>query len=121
MHLPDLFTIVRRGDVTIVVPSDRLEEFDSSYLEEAAAVVVLPLKDQELPLLLVDLSRVDYFGSSFLTLLLRCWKVVLVKGGQMVLSGVSDRARELLHITALDIVWPLYATRAEALEALEAE
>ena len=68
-----------------------------------------------MPLVVVDLERVDYFGSSFLSLLLRCWKPVLVKGGQMVLAGVSDRARELLRITSLDIVWPIYADRAEAM------
>ena len=40
---------------------------------------------------------------------------------QMVLAGVSDRARELLHLTSLDMVWPIYATRREAIEALEAD
>jgi len=46
--------------------------------------------------LVVDLSQVDYFGSVFLAVLLRCWKMVMAKGGTMALSGVSARARELL-------------------------
>jgi anti-anti-sigma factor len=70
----------------------------------------------------IDLARVDYFGSAFLQLLLRCWNLVTkVKGGQMVLCRVSQRARELLHLTSLDIIWPIYATRAEAMEALLSE
>ncbi len=36
----------------------------------------------------------------------------------MVLAGVSERARELLRITSLDTVWPIYANRREAMEAL---
>ena len=39
-------------------------------------------------------------------------------GGQMVLAGVSERARELLRITALDQIWPIYPGRREAIEAL---
>jgi anti-sigma B factor antagonist len=37
----------------------------------------------------------------------------------MALSGVNDRTRELLRITALDMVWPIYQSKREAIEALE--
>ena len=59
-----------------------------------------------------DLSQVDNFGSMFLALLIRCWKLALSQGGTMVLSGVTDRTRELLRVTALDIVWPIYDIQA---------
>lgn len=125
MSLPDpdddLFTMERRGDVVFIRPSDRLESFDFAASAEVAEVLLAPLRQVEMPMVVVDLSNVDFFGSSFLSLLLRCWKLVLVKGGQMVLVGVSSRARELLRITSLDIVWPIYENRAEALVALEAD
>jgi anti-anti-sigma factor len=57
----------------------------------------------------------------FLALLLRCWKLVQSKGGEMVLAGVSERAKELLRITALDMVWPMYRTSREAMDALSAD
>ena len=41
--------------------------------------------------------------------------------GLMVVAGVSNRARELLHVTSLDTVWPIYDSRREAIEALEAD
>ena len=41
--------------------------------------------------------------------------------GQMALCCVSERARELLRMTSLDLVWPIYATRREAFEALLAD
>ena len=69
-------------------------------------------------MLIFDLSLVKYFGSMFLALLIRCWKLALARGGTMALAGVSEHAKELLRLTSLDIVWPIYATRREAMEAL---
>ena len=50
--------------------------------------------------------------------MLRCWKAVLVKGGMMVLKRVSKQVRQMLHLTSLDMVWHIYDTRQEAIEAL---
>lgn len=116
-----MFTIERRDGLTIISATNDVERFDSNDLEDAAALVTHPFRDEPGPLVLWDLSNVDYFGSSFLTLLLRSWKLIQVKGGQMALAGVSTRARELLHMTSLDILWPLYKDRAEAIESLQAD
>ena len=67
---------------------------------------------------IVDLSRVNFFGSVFISFLLRCHLLVKKQGAELVLAGVSDRVRELLRLTSLDTLWALYATKAEALEAL---
>ena len=115
----DGFTIERRGDVLIIIPAAQLEDFDLATSDAVSHLLLGPITQTPMPLVVVDLEGVDYFGSSFLSLLLRCWKAVLFKGGQMVLSGVSPRARELLRITSLDIVWPIYSDRAEALGALQ--
>jgi len=114
----DEFTIERHGEITLIAASPALESIDPSLIEEASALMLAPLQAQDVPLVVVDLEQVDYFGSAFLALLLRCWKLTTVKNGQMVLSGVSARARELLRMTSLDLVWPIYATRREAFEAL---
>ncbi len=63
--------------------------------------------------------QVDNAGSMFLALLIRCWKLALAQGGMMALSGVNDRTRELLRVTSLDTVWPMYESRREAIEALQ--
>lgn len=117
----DAFTIERHGDVTVIVVSAAVELMDSTLIDEAAELILAPLRSQECPLVVVDLTEVPYFGSIFLGLLLRCWKLASVKGGLMALVGVSDRARELLRVTSLDMVWPIYAGRREAVEALEAD
>jgi anti-anti-sigma factor len=115
---PDAFTIERHGELTLVSATPTLESLDFALGEQVADLIMKPLRNQDSPLVVFDLSKVDFFGSMFLAVLLRCWKLALTQGGMMVLAGVSDRARELLRITSLDMVWPIYATRQEAIEAL---
>ena len=114
----DAFTIERRGDLTVVSATPALESIAMGLEEQAAELIFDPIRHDAEPLIVFDLSQIDYFGSVFLGVLLRCWKLVQAKGGTMALSGVSARAKELLHLTSLDFVWPIYADRREAVEAL---
>ncbi|MDA0282620.1 MAG: STAS domain-containing protein, partial [Planctomycetota bacterium] len=88
--------------------------------EQAAEIVMGPIGEQEVPIVVFDLSEVSYFGSVFLALLLRCHKLVKTRGGELVLCGASQLALELLHITALDTLWAIYETKEAALEAVRA-
>ncbi|MDE2507462.1 MAG: STAS domain-containing protein [Planctomycetota bacterium] len=118
---PNAFTLEQRGELTIVTATPHIESFEFGFDEEAAELIMAPLRTQDVPLLIFDLAAVDYFGSVFLAILLRCWKLAQARGGSMALAGVSDRARELLRLTSLDTLWPLYASRQEAIEALLAD
>ena len=77
-----------------------------------------PLKVIPVPMVIFDLSQLNYFGSVFLALLLRCHKMVKTQGGELVLCSPSGMARDLLRITALDTLWAIYDSREEALNAL---
>lgn len=114
----DAFTIERRGDLTVVTATPALESIAVGLEEQAAELIFDPIRNDAEPLIVFDLSQVDYFGSVFLGVLLRCWKMVQARGGTMALAGVSTRAKELLHLTSLDFVWAIYADRREAVEAL---
>jgi anti-anti-sigma factor len=114
----DAFMIERRGGLMVVSATPALESIAIGLEDQAAELLFEPIRRDAEPLIVFDLSKVDYFGSVFLGVLLRCWKLVQAKGGTMVLAGVSTRAKELLHLTSLDFVWPIYADRREAVEAL---
>jgi anti-sigma B factor antagonist len=118
-QLDEAFTIERRGDLTVITATKELEHIEFGLEEAVSELILKPLQRQENPLIVFDLSRVGFFGSMFLALLIRCWKLVLSRGGTMALSGVGDRTRELLRITSLDIVWPIYQSKREAIEALQ--
>lgn len=112
------FHVERHGDIAIIVPSPEVESMHENLIQQAAQMVLSPLKEDPPAGIVIDLSKVSYFGSVFLSFLLRCHMLAKKHGCEVVLAGASDRTRELLHLTALDTLWAIYATRAEAMEAL---
>lgn len=117
---PADFQIQWHGDAVVVVPTGNIEGMSWDLIEQAADMVMAPLADQKVPLVVFDLADVNYFGSVFLALLLRCHKFVKSRGGELVLAGASKMARELLRITALDTLWAIYDDRESALDAVGA-
>ena len=114
----EFFQVRRHGDVAVIVPSAQVEHLAETLLEPAAQMVLEPLRRDPPGHVVVDLSDVSYFGSSFITFLLRCHEIVKPRGSELVLAGVNPRIRELLQTTALDMLWAIYATPQEALASL---
>src|SRR5262245_376867 len=113
------FVIERHGDVAIITPSPEVEKMPENQMEQAAQLVLAPLRTDPPAGLVFDLSKVDYVGSVFLSFLLRCHKRVKERNNaEVVVAGASVKARELLHMTALDTLWALYGNRKEAIAAL---
>ena len=113
--------IERHGEIAIITPSPEVEKMHFNLMEEASRIVLESLRNDPPTGLIFDLSKVDYVGSVFLSFLLRCHKRVKEHGSEVVVAGASNRARELLHMTALDTLWALYSTRAEAIAALSGD
>ena len=113
--------IERHGDTAVIIPSPEVEHMPENLMEQAAQMVLAPLTTDPPGNLIFDLSRVDYVGSVFLSFLLRCHKRVKVHGSEVVVAGASPKARDLLHMTALDTLWAMYDNVQEALEALRAD
>lgn len=114
----DTIQIQRRGDIAIIKPSPEIENVAENFVEQTAQMVLGPLRANPPGGIIVDLTGINYVGSVFLSFLLRCHKIVRAQGSELVLAGVKEKTRELLRITALDTIWALYDTQAEALEAL---
>lgn len=112
------FQIQRHGDVAVVIPSPKVEEMHETMIQQAANMVMNTLKEDTPPGIVVDLSQINYFGSVFVSFLLRCHHLAKTRGSEIVLAGASEPARELLHLLDLQTIWALYPTRQEALDAL---
>ena len=108
------------GDALVVVARGAVETLNWTLVEEAADIILDPIRERAAPLVVIDLTEVSYFGSVFMAMLLKCQRIVKPRGGVLVLCGLNDLARDLLHTTALDTLWPIYDTRAEALDAIGA-
>jgi anti-sigma B factor antagonist len=114
----DDFKLEFHGNAVVITPAANVEGMRWDLIEQAAEIVMSPLRNQDIPMVVFDLSDVAYFGSVFLALLLRCHKFVKSRGGELVLCGASELARELLRVTSLDTLWAIYDTREEALDAV---
>ena len=114
----EFFQVKRHGDVAVIVPSPQVEDLPETLLQPAAEMVLAPLKEDPPNQIIVDLSDVSYFGSAFITFLLRCHHLLASRGSELVLAGVNPNIRELLRITNLDNHWALYDSVVEALNTL---
>jgi anti-anti-sigma factor len=112
------FRVERHGDIAVIIPASEVESMAENLIHQAAEIVLAPLRNDPPAGLVIDLSEVKFFGSVFISFLLKCHMLVKKHGSEVVLAGASDRIRELLHLTALDTLWAIYKTRAEAIESL---
>src|SRR5207237_5403218 len=112
------FRVERHGDVAVIIPASEVESMPENLIQQAAELVLAPLKKDPPAGLVIDLSEVKFFGSVFISFLLKCHMLLKKHGSELVLAGASERIRELLHLTALDTLWALYDTRAKALHSL---
>jgi anti-sigma B factor antagonist len=114
----EFFQVRRHGDIAVITPSPQIEHLPETLLQPAAQMILAPLKEDPPNQIIVDLSAVGYFGSSFITFLLRCHEILKQRGSELSLSGVNPQIRELLKTTNLDTLWALYTTANEAIDAL---
>ena len=70
--------------------------------------------------LVIDLERGDYLGTAMLGAFVKLWKRVSQRGGRLALCNISENVEEVLRITKLQTVWPIYGTRDQALAAVGA-
>lgn len=81
---------------------------------------ILDASNVDPPLLVVDLSHVDFFGSSFIEILYRVWSRLHARGGHFALCGLSPYCREVIEVTNLNTLWPVYDSVDEAVAGVKA-
>ena len=105
------------GDWTILQFDESMEHIVESNVEEArdhlvqaaaAALQNTPAK------LLVNLSGVGFFGSSFIEGLFRAWKTLKSADGTFAISNCHEHCREVLTVTRLTDLWTIYDDHTDA-------
>ena len=107
--------------VTIFSVDREYDSLDDSRVSEFSALLTGAVERADPPVLLLDLTNTTFIGSSFLGVLVRAWKRIRDRRGQMALCHVNPLCGEVLHASKLDTIWDIYPTRDEALRALAAE
>lgn len=71
------------------------------------------------PNLVIDLALGDYLGTAMLGAVVKLWKRVSQRGGRLALCNVSENVIQVLRVTKLHTIWPIYTTRDQALAAIQ--
>jgi anti-sigma B factor antagonist len=113
-------SVTREQGVTVIALGPEYEHLDDAELENLKGVLLNTAVEADLPLVVLDLSRLEYFGSSFIEALICVWKHLNARpGGRMSLCGLTANCREVVGITHLDQLWSVFDTREEAVRSLQ--
>jgi anti-anti-sigma factor len=113
-----IFEVEQEDDTIIVIPVMDLREMDYQRIEAEAREILELLNDTAIMNVIVDFGKTDYFGSTALGVFLNRWRAVRGRKGRIAFCNLSDHERDILQITHLNWLWPIYASRSEALEAV---
>lgn len=104
--------ILTRTDHLLMVEVDgqlvvgNRQEFKQAILDQV---------EQGATTVVVDFARSPYIDSSGLGALVSLGKRLREMGGDLRLAGLNDDLRTLFELTRLDALFPLFASRADAL------
>jgi len=114
--------VVVDGNVTVIALGPAYKVVDEHLLDTGLGVSLLELANEaKQPLVVLDLSNTQFFGSSFIEVMFSLWKRLEARGGgRFAICGLTPHCLDVLKITHLDTLWRLTSTREEAVRALSA-
>lgn len=69
--------------------------------------------------ILMDLKNVNWISSMGIGALMRCLTTIRNTGGDLKLSGVSDKVKNIFTITKLDSVFQVFSSLEEAIKSFD--
>lgn len=113
--------VVVDGRVTVIELGPAYQIVDEHLLDtglEQSLAEIVAAADP--PLVVLDLTQTQFFGSSFIEVLFRLWSQIQARrGGEFAICGLTPHCLDVLKITHLDTLWKLFQTRGEAVQVLE--
>ena len=105
------FTVVKEVDSLVIDVEGQLVVTNRQEFKQ----VVLDEVERGARSFVVDFTRSAYIDSSGLGALVSLGKRIRESGGDLRLAGLNEDLRTLFELTRLDALFPLFATRADAL------
>lgn len=108
---------IRDGEITIVEFGEDLAHLGEDVMP-VVSKVVQEAGENPGGKVLLDMSAVKFFGSSFIEVLYRLWKHTQSQQGGFVIAGLQPICLDVLQVTHLDKLWTLVPDRESGLAAL---
>jgi anti-anti-sigma factor len=116
MSAPRTFSVSSENDTLIMVPLRNVGSLGEEDTKPELDAMLDQLKRRERQNVVVDFAKVSYFGTAMLKAMHAIWRHVRDVGGRMAVCNVSDMGRAVLHVSRFDTLWPVCASRSEAVE-----
>jgi anti-sigma B factor antagonist len=115
-----VFTRESHGNILVLSSMINLGNLqEAEIVQDVAELLELVNQPGSVPLnLIIDLADGEYLGTALLGAIVRLWKRVAQRGGRLALCHVSANIVQILRVTKLHAIWPIYGTRDEALSAI---
>jgi len=114
--------IEQDSSVTVVTIGPELEHLSESSIDRLHELLLAAAEEANPPRLLLDLSHVKMFGSSFIEVIFRAWHRLNARDDSgFGICGLTEYCQEILQVTHLEQLWNLYPDRASGVAALGAE
>ncbi|HUG90814.1 MAG TPA: STAS domain-containing protein [Planctomycetaceae bacterium] len=114
----EVFEIERVEGTLVVVPRGPALNFRYPDVHRESNELFRMMDGPALKNVLIDLSAVDYIDSVIIGALIRLLQKARARRGQAVFCSASEPMQEILKSIKIGTLWPLYATRDEALAAI---
>jgi anti-sigma B factor antagonist len=115
------FDVSVASGVTVAAFRPEFSQIDESHIELVSRKMTELVSEMTTSALVLDLTNVEFFGSSFIEATFRTWKRLQARpGARFALCGLKPYCREVLEITHLDTLWTLCDDRKDAVAQLSA-
>ncbi len=111
----------RFGPTLVVRLGAAYNSLAESALEQVEKFLLGAAETPDVKHLVVDLSCTQYFGSGFIESLFRAHNRMKRKGGRFALCGLQSYPMEIVRVSKLDALWPIFATADDAVKAFAAD
>jgi anti-anti-sigma factor len=106
-------------DTIVVTPVRNIGELDYQRFYADVNGVIKLLEQKRASNVIIDFCRTRMFGSDAVYLFLKLRRQVQANRGRMALCGLSHYSMEILTVMGLERLWPVAATRCEAMSIVK--
>jgi anti-anti-sigma factor len=114
-----IFKIEAAADTLVVIPIVDGGGFRYQQLHVEANHLQRKFEVKSFKHLVIDLENLNYFGSELIGVMIRLARGVTNVGGKSAFCGATPRMLEVLEGMRLTKLWPIFGTRAEALQHIK--
>ena len=120
MTSPKYFRVEPSNDALIIAAVANIHNLVEDEVRGECDSLLQLLEKNHAKHAIIDLEKLDYFGSIMLELMVVVWKEVNKAGGKFAVCNVSKVGMEILKTARFDTIWPILESREAAIANVNA-